>query len=224
MTGGRRRGVDANDPQVLEVLRLLWEIEHALRSRSKLMEAQIGITGPQRLVLRLVDREPELSPGDLARRVHLHPSTLTGVLRRLVDRGLLDRRPDPADHRRALLRVIGRAHALVASTTGTIESSVARALAGQPAVAVRHARHVLESLAAALGQISPHPAEEASPRAPSSPPPADLSKIAQAGGRTTIPQPGACRPKQKRGRTKKRPAGKRAVKRAVKRQIGPGRG
>ncbi len=47
-------------------------------------------------------------------------------------------------------------------------------------------------------------------------PPADLFKIAQAAGGQR-PSAGACRPKQKRARTKKRPAGKRAVKRAVKR-------
>ncbi len=49
-------------------------------------------------------------------------------------------------------------------------------------------------------------------------PPADLFKIAQAAGGQR-PSAGACRPKQKRARTKKR-----AVKRPVKRKTGLGRG
>jgi hypothetical protein len=48
-------------------------------------------------------------------------------------------------------------------------------------------------------------------------PPADLSRIAQAR-EDNHPRPAPVgRPKQERARTKKRPAGKRAVKRAVKR-------
>ena len=54
------------DP-VLDFMRLLWGIEHRLQSASKRMEAALGITGPQRLVLRVVARFPGLSAGDLAR-------------------------------------------------------------------------------------------------------------------------------------------------------------
>src|ERR1700733_7143915 len=71
------------DP-VLDFMRLLWGIEHRLQSASKRMEASLGITGPQRLVLRVVSRFPGLSAGELARVVRLHPSTVTGILQRLV--------------------------------------------------------------------------------------------------------------------------------------------
>ena len=43
----------ALDP-VLDFMRLLWSIEHGLQRLSKRMEAELGITGPQRLVLRVV--------------------------------------------------------------------------------------------------------------------------------------------------------------------------
>src|ERR1700733_2332457 len=39
---------------VLDFMRLLWSIEHGLQSASKHMEGTLGITGPQRLVLRIV--------------------------------------------------------------------------------------------------------------------------------------------------------------------------
>jgi hypothetical protein len=53
------------DP-VLDFMRLLWSIEHGLQRMSKRMEAELlGITGPHRLVLRLVGVRgcrPENSP------------------------------------------------------------------------------------------------------------------------------------------------------------------
>ena len=76
------------DP-VLDFLRLLWSIEHGLQRVSKRMEAELGITGPQRLVLRVVGRFPGLSAGELAHIVRLHPITITGILKRLVSRGWL---------------------------------------------------------------------------------------------------------------------------------------
>ena len=88
------------DP-VLDFMRLLWSIEHGLQRMSKRMENEIGITGPQRLVLRVVGQFPGLSASEVAHIVRLHPSTITGVLQRLVARGLLERQRDPSDTRRA---------------------------------------------------------------------------------------------------------------------------
>jgi MarR family transcriptional regulator, organic hydroperoxide resistance regulator len=70
------------DP-ILDFMRLLWSIEHSLQRRSKRMGNERGITGPQRLVLRVVGQFPGLSAGEVAHIVRLHPSTLTGILRRL---------------------------------------------------------------------------------------------------------------------------------------------
>ena len=61
------------------------------------MTGEIGVTGPQRLVMRVAGLYPGLSAGDLAAILHVHPSTLTGVLRRLVIQRLLVRQHDPRD-------------------------------------------------------------------------------------------------------------------------------
>ena len=140
----------ASEARVLEMLGLLWEVEHALRSRSKRMEGRLGVTGPQRLVLRLVSRQRDMSPGDLARTIHLHPSTLTGILQRLVDRGLIERRTDRRDHRRALLRVLPAAAPIVRATRDTVESRVATVLARLPKDTIDHARQVLGALVEGL--------------------------------------------------------------------------
>jgi DNA-binding MarR family transcriptional regulator len=63
------------------------------------MEAAHGVTGPQRLVLRMVGRFPGIAAGRLSEILHVHPSTLTGILKRLEARELLQRKADPRDAR-----------------------------------------------------------------------------------------------------------------------------
>lgn len=120
---------------------------------SKRMENEIGITGPQRLVLRVVGQFPDLSAGELAHIVRLHPSTITGILQRLVARGLLDRQRDPDDARRARLRLKPGALAYTRSSRGTVEKAVRQALERAGAANVRAARKVLAEVADRLGKV-----------------------------------------------------------------------
>ena len=143
-----RRAV-ALDP-VLDFLRLLWSIEHGLQRISKRMERARGITGPQRLVLRVVGRFPGISANELAHIVRLHPSTITGIVQRLVARGLLERRSDAADRRRVRLRLRPRGRAHTRTTRGTAEHAVRQALAAARAADVRAARRILGALARRL--------------------------------------------------------------------------
>lgn len=131
----------------LDFLRLLWRIEHGLQRKSKQMEATLGITGPQRLVLRIVNQFPGLSAGELAHIIRLHPSTVTGVVQRLVDKGLLARVDDRADRRRVQLRVHPEAMRFVRRSPASIESAVARVLTRVPAAHVVQTRSVLTAIA-----------------------------------------------------------------------------
>jgi DNA-binding MarR family transcriptional regulator len=137
------------DP-VLDFMRLLWSVEHGLQSTSKRMEATLGITGPQRLVLRIVTERPGLSAGEVARIVHLHPSTITGILQRLLRKGLLRYERDRQDTRRVRLHPHPAAKGIVPASATTVESAVTRALANIPKDRVRHAREVLAAIAKAL--------------------------------------------------------------------------
>jgi len=139
------------DP-VLDFMRLLWSIEHSLQRMSKRMEGELGITGPQRLVLRVVGQFPGLSAGEVAHIVRLHPSTMTGILRRLVANGLLARERDPRDSRRSRLLLEPRAVAYTRTSGGTVEGSVRLALRRVGASNVRAARTVLGEVARRLEQ------------------------------------------------------------------------
>lgn len=146
--GNATRGEDDRDlGEVLELLRSIWALDHALQLASKRMHRSLGVTGPQRLVVRIIGRFPRLTPGDLARVLHLHPSTLTGVLRRLEQRGLVRRQRDPDDGRRAFLSLTARGRSIDAAKAGTIEASVRRALQEVTARDLEGAHKVLRHLA-----------------------------------------------------------------------------
>lgn len=132
--------------EALEFLRLIWALDHSLQSRSKRMRATIGLTGPQRLVIRIVSQYPGILAGELAGVLHLHPSTLTGILERLEGRRLLVRRTDERDRRRATLEVTKLGKRLDVPFGGTIEACVERALAGFPRTKLDATREVLAML------------------------------------------------------------------------------
>lgn len=110
-------------------MRRLWAVDHGLQSTSKFMEARHGITGPQRTALRLLGYFAQITAGELASLMHLHPSTLTGVLRRLEERGCIVREVDAADRRRTLVRLTPRGRQFDVVRPGTIEAAVGRVLA-----------------------------------------------------------------------------------------------
>lgn len=131
-------------------MRVLWAVVHGLERSSKRMNAAIGVTGPQRLVLRVAGLFPGLSAGDLATIMHVHPSTLTGVLERLTAQRLISRVADPHDRRRAVLRLTPRGRRVNSVRAGTVESAVADALSGTSRSDRAATRRVLERLAERL--------------------------------------------------------------------------
>lgn len=143
--------------ETLEFMRLLWAIDHGLQRRSKRMAKTLGLTGPQRVVVRMLGHYPGISAGQLAQGLHLHPSTLTGILRRLERRGWLTRRRHPRDGRRAVLELSLAGRRLDVESPGTIEAAMKSALGRLPTSSVKSARAVLRALAAEL-EPPPSPA------------------------------------------------------------------
>jgi DNA-binding MarR family transcriptional regulator len=119
-------------PSTLQFLQILWTVNQALELASKRMALQLGVTGPQRLVIRLIGRFPGMSAGEVAATMRTDPSTLTGVLQRLEASRLIRRARDGSDARRVLLTLTGRGRAIDRLKAGTIEHAVDLALRGVP--------------------------------------------------------------------------------------------
>jgi MarR family transcriptional regulator, organic hydroperoxide resistance regulator len=65
--------------------------------------AELGLTYPQYLVLLVLWETQPLSVGDLGRRLYLDSGTLTPLLKRMEQAGLVTRDRDPQDERRVLI-------------------------------------------------------------------------------------------------------------------------
>lgn len=147
-----RRGAPSDGralPDVLAFMQQLWAVVHRLDATSKRMRRHVGVTGPQRLALRVIGLFPGVSPGDLAAILHVHPSTLTGVLQRLSDRRLVTRDADPLDRRRAVLQLTPQGTRANAARAGTVEAAVARTLASARG-------HDVAATARVLGLLARH--------------------------------------------------------------------
>jgi DNA-binding MarR family transcriptional regulator len=137
-------------PAVLQFMRLLWAIVHGLQTRSKRMTSDLGVTGPQRLVLRVVGLFPGVSAGVLASILHVHPSTLTGVLQRLVAQRLLRRAEHSVDRRRAVLSLTAKGARINSIKEHTVEAAIIDALKTVSMRERESAQRVLTQLARGL--------------------------------------------------------------------------
>lgn len=139
--------------EVLDFMRLIWEVDHALQRISKRMETTLGVTGPQRFVIRIVGRFPGIPAGQLAEILHVHPSTLTGILKRLERRGLIRRQPDARDRRRTLLGLTEKGRLFDVGAEGTVEAAIHHVIERSRPQQLEAARELLATIAQTLGAL-----------------------------------------------------------------------
>ena len=82
---------------------ILNDVARLLRTYADYKAAQFGITRAQWAVLVRMERSEGLNQTELADMLDLQPITLTRLLDRLADNGLIERRADPNDRRANLL-------------------------------------------------------------------------------------------------------------------------
>jgi DNA-binding MarR family transcriptional regulator len=95
----------AHREQVERVVAVYTTLMHRVASAHAPEFVGVGVTMSQAKVLYLVQAEPDIRMSDLAARLGVSLPSLSGVVDRLVDQGLLTRRDDPSDRRQALVRI-----------------------------------------------------------------------------------------------------------------------
>jgi DNA-binding MarR family transcriptional regulator len=128
----------------------LLHLAHALQVRSRRMMRTLGVTAPQRVVMRVIGRTPGIGPREIATTLGLHPSTLTGVLSRLERDGLIDRRADPADGRRSRIWLTRSGRRIDRERKSTVEAAVRRALRRADPTMIEQTDHMIRLLIAEL--------------------------------------------------------------------------
>ena len=82
------------------VIIALRRIIRAVDLRSRFLVTRYGVTGPQLALLAELSAHDGVPVGQLARTMHLSQATVTGILDRLVKRGLVRRERSDEDRRR----------------------------------------------------------------------------------------------------------------------------
>jgi DNA-binding MarR family transcriptional regulator len=106
------------------------ETAHALRKAFDRRAVGLGVTRAQWKVLFRLDRQPGLRQIELADMLDIEPITLTRIVDRLGESGLVERRADPADRRAWRLHVTARAQPLIAKLKDIAAELTADAFAG----------------------------------------------------------------------------------------------
>jgi DNA-binding MarR family transcriptional regulator len=99
--------------QSRSILDDLRRIVRVLRESSRAAEQGLGVSGAQLFVLQTLADAPALSLTALAERTHTHQSSVSVVVRRLVERGLLRRSVSEQDGRVRELSVTARGSKLL---------------------------------------------------------------------------------------------------------------
>lgn len=86
------------DPLTLEVVELIGTVVARYYEEYDQAAATHSLTGAQARVLGLLSLEP-MPMRRIAQKLKCEPSNVTGIVDRLETRGLVERRPDPADRR-----------------------------------------------------------------------------------------------------------------------------
>jgi DNA-binding MarR family transcriptional regulator len=94
-----------------------------------------GLTPTQLSILALVSGQGPIGLAELTRREGLHPSLVSRTVSALLRRGMVQRTPDPADHRTALISSTGAGDETYRKVREDRAVIISRCLAGMPAAA-----------------------------------------------------------------------------------------
>jgi DNA-binding MarR family transcriptional regulator len=135
------------------ILPEIGETAHALRKAFTRRAASVGVTGAQWKVLFKLTLKPDLRQTDLADLLDIEPITLTRIIDRLQEAGLVERTPDPSDRRAWRLQVTAKAQPVVGKLRAIADEMTAEAFAGIDAHDIEVTRKVLAQVRERAGQF-----------------------------------------------------------------------
>jgi DNA-binding MarR family transcriptional regulator len=150
--------------RVLDAIR---RIVRVLRLASRDAEKRVGLSAAQLFVLQKLAEGGVPSVNDLAERTHTHQSSVSVVVRRLVERGLADRVRSRSDARQAEVSVTTAGKGVLRSAPTAAQDRIVDALEHMNASAVHELAGAMETLVHHLGvdgTVAPMLFEDESPK------------------------------------------------------------
>jgi DNA-binding MarR family transcriptional regulator len=103
-------------------------VVRALRLNTRSIEAKLGISLAQLFVLQQLAERPADSLNELAERTATHQSSVSVVVRRLVDRGLVTRVAASTDRRRVQIALTPTGQDLLRDAPATVQNDLIAAM------------------------------------------------------------------------------------------------
>jgi DNA-binding MarR family transcriptional regulator len=143
---------DSLTPVEFHILQALRRIIRAVDLYSRKLYVKFRVTGPQLLCLDVLRAAGPLAAAELARRMHVSPCTVTGIVDRLEAKSLVERRRDDPDRRVVRLDLTGRGRELLASAPSPLQDRLLHELSRLPdleraaiAMALQRIVHLMEA-------------------------------------------------------------------------------
>jgi len=128
-----------------------------LREGARQAEAALKLSGAQLFVLQIVGKTPGLSLNELAEKTRTHQSSVSVVVTRLVEIGLLKRDRAADDARRMVLSLTAKSRKLLARAPDVPQHRLIAAVEALPKTALAALAKSLRSITATLELEGPPP-------------------------------------------------------------------
>jgi DNA-binding MarR family transcriptional regulator len=118
----------SRDPDVGDVAAALHVSIGLLLRRMRQAPVQGDLTLPEMSALARLDRAASATPGEMAKAEQISPQAMGATLGALEERGLIERRPDPGDGRRAVMSLTEAGRGVLRNKRNARTEQLAKAL------------------------------------------------------------------------------------------------
>lgn len=115
-----------------EILVALRRIIRAVDMHSRRLIQKTGLSGPQLVLLQIMGQGNTITAGELARRASLSQATVTTILDRLEDRGLVQRQRSTDDKRRVQVALTDKGNEALAIAPRLLQDNFVKAFNALP--------------------------------------------------------------------------------------------
>ena len=136
---------------VAEIADNLRRVFQVVNERSKKVERESGLTGPQLWTIKLIAEWGPVKISELARRMYLHPATVGGILDRLEAKELIARTRSRQDRRVVRVTLTLEGKALIAKSPDVVQGVLVTGLENLPAERLQNIATGLDDMVQILG-------------------------------------------------------------------------
>jgi len=150
--------MDGTDEPLVDTF---WALSRRLRAMAQEALAEWDVTPSQARALAVLHRGGPQRLGELAERLRIAPRSATEVVDALAERGLVERRPDPADRRATLVALTAHGEEVSAAIRSARKTGASSLFARLPPPDREELARLLTNLRAAADALPDAPPPDA---------------------------------------------------------------